>query len=122
MEKPPIILCSLTAPSLPSDTLLAKQEELIREINEEFGPIATPSYSKEDSTAKGEGLIILGQIALAAISAGLIKHFATVIVEFLKRNERFTFQLGDLMITKDHASADDISKLASVILKLQKRL
>ena len=76
-----------------------------------------------DPRGLGGEIELLGQIGLALLSAGAVKYIAQVIVEFVKRHDRYEVKVGDIKISKDHASSADleaIHKELNRILALRK--
>ena len=57
-------------------------------------------------------------VGLALLSANLLKHIAEVIIEFLKRNDSYTIEIGDIKITKDNASARDMERIGKQLRKI----
>jgi hypothetical protein len=106
----------ITAAELPDSVVLRAQEDLIRELNER-GPIA--DALNQVPLAGAKGLILeFGQIGLALLSAGLVKHIAQIIIEFVKRNDRYEIIVGDIKISKDKASAHEMEKLNELLLTI----
>jgi hypothetical protein len=106
----------ISAAELPDGVVLRAQQELIRELNER-GPIAEARDRGAQAGTKGVALEF-GQISLALLSAGLVKHIAQIIIEFVKRNERYEIIVGDIKLSKDHASADEVEKVNNLLLTI----
>jgi hypothetical protein len=112
------VIVAFSARELSRDLISQAQEHLIDELNER-GPIADMILDDVKHGSKGATELV-GQVGLALLSANVLKYIAQVLVEFVKRNDRLVVKVGDIEITKDHASEGDkeaIYKLLSKILK-----
>ncbi len=92
------------------------RERLIREIND-LGPIATPLFAPAAPGTKG-AIEKLGEIGVALVSGGVVKSLASVLVEFIKRNPRYVLKVGDITISKDHATRRDIEVIHAEFNKI----
>ena len=107
----------LSAPGAPNDLIFDAAQQLISELNREIGPVASRALEKGEAGAKGDP-VTLGQIVLALISAGVVKQIAQVLVSYIKRNPRYVIKVGKVEITKDFASANEISLINSLVQSL----
>ena len=107
----------VSAPGAPADLVAGVTQQLVTELNREIGPVASPLTEKAAPGAKGD-VVLLGQIALALISAGVTKQIAQILVQYIKRNPRYVIQVGKIKITKEHASKDDVSLINSLVQEL----
>ncbi len=74
---------------------------------------------REHGQERTKGAVeLIGQVGLALLSADLLKHIAQVIVEFIKRNDRYSIELGDIKITKDNATAQDMERIGKQLHKI----
>ena len=109
-------ILQLSAPGVPDAAVADAQERFVSELNE-CGPIA--AVVTEDKRPGERGVFeLLGQIGVSLISGDAIKHIAEVIVEFVRRNDRYAISVGDIQITNDHASEKDVERINAVLLKL----
>jgi hypothetical protein len=109
------VILHISAPEdVPPDVVFLAQQRLVNELNER-APIADFVRERRPET---KGASELMQVGLAVLSAGLLKHVAQVIVEFVKRNDRYSIKIGDIEITKDHASAQDVERIAKQLHKI----
>jgi hypothetical protein len=99
----------LKGDGLPDDLVFETAEDLIKELNE-LGPIASSIDKKGDGKTKGITQD-LAQIGIELLSAGAIKYVAQVLTAFAKRNSRISVQIGDLKISKDHATSKDTDEI-----------
>lgn len=106
----------ISAPGVPPDVVSRAQQQLIDELNER-GPIADFVRERRQDGTKGAA-DLMGQVGLALLSANLLKHVAMVIVEFVKRNERYSIKIDGIEITKDHASARDMERVGEELQKI----
>ena len=109
----------LSAPGASSDLIFTTTQQLIAELNREAGPVALrPTVpAAAEPGAKGD-LVSVGQIAIALISAGITKQIAQILMAFIKRNPRYVLQVGKIKITKDHASANEVEMINSLVKEL----
>jgi hypothetical protein len=110
------IVFSIAGEGLPDDSVAEAKAQLVRDLNDQ-GPIATPVSAGAKRGEKGD-LVTVGQIGLALISAGLVQQVARVIVEFIKRNQKYTIQIGNIKVTRDHASNKDIETINKELKRL----
>jgi len=110
-------IVKVSAPGAPPDLVFNATQQLISEINRELGPVASRAAEKGEPGDKGDA-VTLGTIVLALISAGITKQIAQVLISYVKRNPRYVVQIGKIKITKDHASANDVSLINSLVLEL----
>jgi hypothetical protein len=109
------VILHISAPEdVPPDVVSLAQQQLVNELNER-APIADFVRERRPET---KGTSELMQVGLTLLSAGLVKHTAQVIVEFLRRNDRYSLKIGDIEITKDHASAQDMERIAKQLHKI----
>jgi len=99
--------------SRPQPTSAEAQERLVNELNE-AGPVAEVVIEDERAGGKGN-LELLGQVGLALLAADALKHIARVIVEFVKRNDRYEIRVGNIKISKDHASERDVERINATL-------
>lgn len=114
------VVISIGAQGMSDDSIEQTKERLIRDFNESGFRLASPVLKPSKSGEKGD-VITVGQIGLALISAGLVQQAARIAVEFIKRNSKFTLQIGDIKISKDHASTIDIKVISEQLQKLLDR-
>jgi hypothetical protein len=108
------VILHISAPEVPPDVISRAQQQLVNELNER-APIADFVRERRLDT---KGAAELMQVGLALLSAGLLKHIAKVIVEFVKRDDRYSIKIDDIEITKDHASAQDMERIAKQLHKI----
>jgi len=113
------VVLHISAPGVPRAAILDAQERLVRELNE-AGPIAEVVTRGERAGSKGV-LEVLGQVGIAVLSAGALKYIAQVITEFVKRNDRYEICVGDVKITRDHASEQEIERINKILLQVMER-
>jgi hypothetical protein len=110
------LVMHIAAAELPDSVVFRAQEQLISELNER-GPIADALDEGPQAGTKGLALEF-GQIGLTLLSAGLVKNIAQIIIEFVKRNPRYEVRVGDIKISKDHASAREMEEVNNLLLKI----
>ncbi len=109
-------ILQLRAPAVPPAVVADAQERLVSELNER-GPIAV--MVSDDKAPGGKGILeLLGQIGISLLSPDLIKHVAQVIVEFVKRNDSYEISVGNIKISKEHATENDVERINTVLLKI----
>jgi hypothetical protein len=116
MPVPHDVVLHISAPGVPPDVVSRAQQELVNELNER-APIADVMQVHRQERTKG-AVELIGQVGLALLSAGLLNHIAQVIVEFVKRNNRYSIKIDDIEITKDNASAQDMERIGKQLHKI----
>jgi hypothetical protein len=110
------LVMHIAAAELPDSVVFQAQEQLISELNER-GPIADALNQGSRRGTKGLELE-LGQIGLALLSAGVVKHIAQIIIEFVKRTNDYEVTLGDIKISKKNASSREMEEVNNYLLKI----
>jgi len=113
------VILHISAPDVPRAAITEAQERLVRELNED-GPIAELVTRDELTGSKGV-VEVLGQVGIALLSAGALKHIAQVLTGFVKRNDRYEIRVGDIKITRDHASEKEIKHINKVLFEIMTR-
>jgi hypothetical protein len=113
-------ILSLTIPNGSPDLVFDASQELIRELNLVAGPVASRKTDKGAAGSRGDP-VTLGTIVLAAISAGVAKQIAQVLVAYIKRNSKYVVQVGTVKITKDYASTKDIDAINLIAQELSRK-
>jgi hypothetical protein len=103
------VVLRIVAPGVPPDVISHAQQQLVDQFNER-APIADFLRQNRQEGTKGD-VELIGHIGLALLSANVLKHIATVIIEFARRNKRYSIEVGDVKITKDHATAKDMDHI-----------
>ncbi|VIO80843.1 hypothetical protein [Bradyrhizobium ivorense] len=111
------ITLHLSSSGLSPDLISHTRDQLISELNE-GGPIAAAVATDGPQGNKGGEIELLGQIGLALLSAGTVKYIAQVVVEFVKRHDRYEVKVGDIKISKDHASNEDMEAIHNELNKI----
>jgi hypothetical protein len=106
----------LRAGTLPADFIFSAQENLASELNEHgpFADVVTGSARPGTKSLVEE----FGQVGLALLSAGALKYITQVIIEFVRRNKHLTITVGDITISKDHASKRDEELLNKRLMEI----
>ena len=113
--KPDVVL-ELAADSVPADVLVMARQQLIDELNQR-APIAVPVQESTGKGAKGS-VELAGQVGLALLSGGLLNYISQVIIEFVRRNNRFSIKIDGIEVTKDNASTVDMENISKQLTKL----
>jgi hypothetical protein len=113
-------MITLTIPGASPDLVLDASQRLIEELNTIQGRIASRKAQKNDPGSKGGDWVLVGQIVLAAISAGVAKQIAQVLIAYIKRNPKYSVQVGTIKITKDYASASEVEVINSIAEQLSR--
>jgi hypothetical protein len=110
----------LTVPGGSPDLTFEASHQLIDELNSVAGPIASKHAEKGSSGSKGDP-VTLGTIILAAISAGVAKQVAGVLISYIKRNPKYVIEIGQIKITKDYATAKDVNAINAIAGELGRK-
>ena len=109
------LILEISAPGIPREVVSRVQEQFVRELNER-APIAD-ALTQEQPGRKGL-LELVGHVGLALLTPDLVGYIGRVIVEFVKRNDRYSITVGDIVISKDNASAQDMDRIEQQLLKV----
>jgi len=113
-------IVSLTIPNGSPDLVFDASQELIKEVNLVAGPVASRKTEKGGAGSRGDPLT-LGAIVLAAISAGVAKQIAQVLVAYINRNPKYVVQVGAVKITKEFASSKDVEAINMIAHELSRK-
>jgi hypothetical protein len=113
-------IVNLTISNGSPDLVFEVSQELIRELNLVAGPVASRKAEKGGAGSKGDP-VTMGTIILAAISAGVAKQIAQVLVAYIKRNSKLVVKVGTVTITKDYASAKEVEAINALAEKLSRK-
>jgi hypothetical protein len=109
----------LSVPDASADLTFNAAQGLINELNRELGQVAQRKSQDAAGGTRGD-LVTVGQIALALISAGITKQIAQVLISYIKRNPRYTIQIGKIKLTKDFVSTKDVAAMNALVEELKR--
>lgn len=110
------VVANILVRGAPPSVAMEVQEQFVHELNE-VGPIAEGLTSERQPGERGVAEL-LGQVGLKLLSAGVIKHIAQVMVAVVKRSDRYEIHIGDIKVSKDRASPEDVDRINKFLLQV----
>ncbi len=111
----------VTIPGGSPDLTFEASHQLIDELNLVSGTIASRDTEKGSSPGSKGDPVTLGTIILAAITAGVAKQVAGVLVSYIKRNPKYVIEIGQIKLTKDYATENDVNAINAIAAELGRK-